>query len=227
MELNLQHLISNKEIQVIILLSALTAVTYVVKMIKDGKRNKEYKKAASALNLTEIPDVKDIAKAYGEEIAKQFPGFEKTLLSRYGGLFVSYSQGEFFRAESKEKYIMEHDPYRRRRNSYAMKSEREAIRTNEYEGVIFFLGREALPHFNIDYSILRDLYNDFGAAQGGVYAKYFNQNTLYLIVNGLPDVSICSAGNAIMFYSKAYSVKDMRQFVQNASKAAEHIININ
>lgn len=222
-EANLQNLLSNPNTVLVIIIVVLGIAGYVAKALKDSKRGKEYDSIASEMRLNKLPAFQDIAAIYGDEIAKQFPGFSKMILLRYGGLFVSYAQGEFFRAESKQK--SKEIRYSRRDTAAGRNSrEVEVTETHEYEGVLFDLGREAMPHFNVDYSILRDLYRDFGAAQGGGYAKYFNQKTLELIVNMLPGVSVCSTGKALMFYSKAYSVKDMRQFIQNASKAAEYII---
>lgn len=212
-EANLQGLMRDPHNVVFIITVILGIVAFVAKTILDSKRGKEYDSIASEMRLNKLPGFQDIAALYGDEIARQFPGFSKMILLRYGGLFVSSAQGEFFRAEAKQK-----DTKMRKSR------EEEVIVTDEYEGVLFDLGREVLPHFNMDYGILRDLYSDFGAAQGGGYAKYFNQKTLEIIVNMLPGVSVCSTGKALMFYSKAYSVKDMRQFIQNASKAAEYII---
>ena len=224
-EANLQNLLSNPNTVLVIIIVVLGIAGYVAKALKDSKRGKEYDSIASEMRLNKLPAFQDIAAIYGDEIAKQFPGFSKMILLRYGGLFVSYAQGEFFRAESKQK--SKEIRYSRRDTAAGRNSrEVEVTETHEYEGVLFDLGREAMPHFNVDYSILRDLYRDFGAAQGGGYAKYFNQKTLELIVNMLPGVSVCSTGKALMFYSKAYSVKDMRQFIQNASKAAEYMLGV-
>lgn len=215
MEFDFKKLLLNPEI---LFMLAILVVLYIMKAVKDNKRGKEYDSIAASMRLSKLPAGKGIASIYGDEIARQFPGMASMVTHRYGGLFVSYAQGEFFRAESD---TMETRTIHSRRGG---SREVEQTNVNEYEGVYFDLGREYLPHFNMDFSVLRDLYTNTGAVQTGELSKFFDHKTLEIIVEGLPGVSICSTGNALMFYSDAYAVKDMRQFVQNASKAAELII---
>ena len=201
----------------IIFLCIIWAAIVIVKTIIDAKRSISYNSMAKQLHLTVLPAMMEIQSLYGQEIAKQFHQGERTIIARYGGLFVSYAQGEFFRLRSVEKKI-------------EMVTGRNGTRPREveyqydYDCVIFSLGREALPHFNLDSTILRDLYMDLGAAQQGVYAKYFDNKTLGFVVKYLPGVSICSAGNALLFYKEDGSVKDMQNYIQAASKVAEHIL---
>ena len=214
---DIQAIIHNPKFGELIFLCIIWAAIVIVKTIIDAKRSISYNSMAKQLHLTVLPAMMEIQSLYGQEIAKQFHQGERTIIARYGGLFVSYAQGEFFRLRSVEKKI-------------EMVTGRNGTRPREveyqydYDCVIFSLGREALPHFNLDSTILRDLYMDLGAAQQGVYAKYFDNKTLGFVVKYLPGVSICSAGNALLFYKEDGSVKDMQNYIQAASKVAEHIL---
>ena len=210
-------IIQNPKFGELVILSIICGIITLAKAIIDAKRRVNYNSMAIQLHLTVLPAMMEIQSLYGQEIAKQFPKGEKTILQRFGGLFVSYAQGEFFRSRTIEKRI-------------EMVTGRNGTKPEEVEYkydhdcVIFSLGRMALPLFNMDYTILRDLYMDLGAAQKGIYAKYFDNKTLGFIVEYLPGVSICSAGNVLLFYRENGSIKDMQNYIQAASKVAGHIL---
>ena len=214
---DIQAIINNPKFGELIFVCIIWALIVIVKAVIDKKRSINYDSMAGQMRLQPLPAMMDIDKIYGQEIAKQFPKGEKTIIARYGSFFVSYAQGEFFRARTIDKTV---EMVTGRNGTRP----REVTTQHDYDCVIFSLGREALPHFNLDSTILRDLYMDLGAAQQGVYAKYFDNKTLGFVVEYLPGVSICSAGNALLFYKENASVKDMQNYIQAASKVAEHIL---
>ena len=197
-------------------------VACIIKIAEDIKRRKPYNAIAEKMGLNKLPASQDISALYGDKIAEAFIGYEKNIIFRYGGVSAASLSGEFFCAVIKTKVIRTVFSHRHRRGAGIHAKDVEGTDKTEYDAVIFRLGKP-MPDFKLDFEALRGLY-DNPAAQNEAYSKYFNHSALEYIVNSLPGVSICSAGNSIMFYEESDSVKDMPLFVQNVSKAAEMII---
>ena len=206
----------------VIMLVAASAV-YIVKILKDIRKRKPYNAIAEKMGLSKLSASQDISILYGEKIAEAFPGYGKKAIFRYGGVSAAGLSGEFFCVKTKTKVT---------RTVYSQDyvcgkvgvraKDVKGIDKIEYDAVIFSLANP-MPDFKLDFEALRGLY-DKPASQNEDYSKYFNHNTLEFIVNSLPGVSVCSAGNYLMFYEEADSVEDMQLFVQNVSKAAEYLI---
>lgn len=208
---------------VFLMLVAASAV-YIIKIMKDIRKRKPYNAIAEKMGLNKLPASQDISALYGDKIAEAFPGYKKNVIFRYGGVSAASLSGEFFCTQTKTKVIRTVYSQDYVCGKVGVKAKDvKGIDKIEYDAVIFRLGKP-MPDFKLDFEALRGLY-DNPAAQNEAYSKYFNKNALEFIINSLPSVSICSAGNSIIFYEESDSVKDMPLFVHNVSKAAEMIIS--
>ena len=217
----LKSFLDSYGIAMIVIMLIVAIAVYIVKIIDERKSRKPYNAIAEKMGLNKLPASQDISALYGDKIAEAFIGYEKNVIFRYGGLSAAGLSGEFFCAVIKTKVIRTVFSHRHRRGAGIHAKDVEGIDKTEYDAVIFRLGKP-MPNFKLDFGALRGLY-DNPASQNEAYSKYFNHNTLEFIVNSLPGVSICSAGNSLMFYEESDSVKDMPLFLQNVSTAAEMI----
>ena len=219
MEIFFNNFLDNYGTMIVVLMLVVATAVYVAKILKEVRRRKNYDAIAAKIGLNKLPAMQDLAVLYGDKVANIFPGFEKKVIARYDGLPSASLSGEFFCAAVRAKVIRTTYKYWHRAGVSA--KDVEGIENTEYDVVLFKLGGKSIPEFNLNFEAL--VGSNSNSEQNEAYSKYFNNETLE-IIRKIPGVSVCSTGNYLMFYLDAYSVKDMRQFIQNASKAAECII---
>lgn len=222
METFFKNLLDNYGIMIVVIMLVVATAVYVAKILKDVRRRKNYDAIAAKIGLNKLPVMQDLAVLYGNKVANIFPGFEKKVIARYDGLPGSSLSGEFFCTQTKTKVTRTVYSQDYVCGKVGVKAKDvKGIDKTEYDVVLFKTGSKSISEFNLNFEAL--VGSNSNSEQNEAYSKYFNNETLEIIRN-IPGVSICSTGNALMFYSDAYAVKDMRQFIQNASKAAELII---